>query len=260
MKTSNSSEGVFLASVTDLMTSLAVIFILLLISFVMDAQAKEADLRKTIEKSSEIQKVMVLNQELKKQLAQALAEKGYVTSDHPTDILALVFKAQGNNLQFEYNSADLQLPGQSYLRKFLRTLLEVLKREPFRENVEQIIVEGHTDSIADDEYNLELSQRRALEVLKFGLQNCGLSRSDREYFLDLTSVNGRGERGLLPPHSLAGGEDPEASRRVEFVIRFQSFENKVKNQSDHAEIKLNDENVMAGVTPAVPGRAVEHGI
>ena len=101
---------------------------------------------------------------------------------------------------FEVNGADLQ-PGTQV--ELLR-LVEFLKGNPDR----KVLIEGHTDSIGDSEYNLQLSLLRAELVQSFLVGN-GLP-ADR-----LTAI-GYGETRPEAPNDSATGR--QQNRRVEVVI------------------------------------------
>lgn len=72
----------------------------------------------------------------------------------------------------------------------------------------RIRIEGHTDSVGSDAYNLDLSERRARSVKRYLTRNFGVE-SDR-----LVTV-GRGEQE--PVDSNATAEGRQRNRRVEFV-------------------------------------------
>jgi len=229
------------------MTSLAVIFILLLVLLIAHYSRQIAVLKE------QIQRVQSVKEELKAELAR----KGYKPEDDPRDVLAIVYHAQSERLQFDVDKADIKESGQAFLKGFIPTLLDVLGEKNFLSNVESILIEGHTDSDGDDEHNLKLSQDRSFAVLKFGLNGCGLNPRRHEHFLYLTSISGRGERGLLPLGAKPGFEDKTRSRRVEFVIRLKSFE-------QHSDVRklLNEESrsgdgakVLPAPTRATPAPA-----
>lgn len=73
----------------------------------------------------------------------------------------------------------------------------------------EIIVIGHTDTVAKREYNDELSLRRAATVKRL-LVEVGIAE-------DRIAVQGRGERELLVP--TADGVDEPRNRRVEIRVR-----------------------------------------
>jgi chemotaxis protein MotB len=222
------------------MTSLAVIFILLLVLLIAHYSRQIAVLKE------QIQRVQSVKDELKSELEK----KGYKAEDDPRDVLAIVYHAQSEKLQFDVDKADMKEAGQTFLRDFIPRLVDVIGEKKFLTNVESILIEGHTDSDGDDEHNLKLSQDRSFAVLKFGLNGCGLNPRNREHFLYLTSISGRGKRGLLPLGARPGFENKTRSRRVEFVIRLKSFE-----QHADARSLLNEESKSGEGAKVVPGSA-----
>jgi outer membrane protein OmpA-like peptidoglycan-associated protein len=148
------------------------------------AQARDAD-RARIEAQSAQERAYQLEQELA-ELQARQTERGLVlTLD---DVL------------FEYDKAELK-PGA--LRK-LYPLVTFLKENPER----NILIEGHTDSIGSESYNLELSERRAEAVESFLLQN-GISS---------TRVITRGYGKSYPVASNSTEAGRQQNRRVEVVI------------------------------------------
>lgn len=77
-----------------------------------------------------------------------------------------------------------------------------------------IVVQGHTDAVGDDAYNLDLSRRRATAVADF-LTERGLDRGR-------LSVEGFGEKVPAVPNTRPdGGDDPagrQQNRRVEIAV------------------------------------------
>ncbi len=129
-------------------------------------------------------------------LDQLLAQTGPLTPETapilmPTDLL------------FDYNSSDLRPGAVASLEKLGR----LIRRNPnsrFR-------IEGHTDSFGSDEFNNELSLRRAMAVKEFLTTQMGLPADGIETF-------GFGKSRLIAP---AGGsiDAQQINRRVEIVIR-----------------------------------------
>ncbi len=224
-----STEPVFLSSITDLMTSLAVIFIMLLIFFIKKEYA-EAARAEAVSKQLDI--ALLSSRTLKEELKRRLAKAGYPAEDDPKDSLAIVYHASADSLQFDVDQTDLKWDGEAYLDKFIPVLVSVVTDDQIFPALRSILIEGHTDSDGDDEHNLRLSQGRAFSVLKYALNSCNLRPFQRERFLELTSINGRGERDLLPITSSAGSENKTQSRRVEFKIRVRSFEEKNREFSE----------------------------
>lgn len=100
---------------------------------------------------------------------------------------------------FEYNSDELTAEAKDNLKEFA----EALKDPSLAEH--QFRIEGHTDAVGSDDYNLRLSRRRADSVAKY-LEQHGVSRQRLKIF-------GLGKQNLLDPD----GTKP-INRRVEASI------------------------------------------
>jgi outer membrane protein OmpA-like peptidoglycan-associated protein len=101
---------------------------------------------------------------------------------------------------FETGKADLR-PGA--LRN-LYPLVTFLQKYPER----RVVIEGHTDNVGSDAYNLDLSQRRADAVRDFLLQN-GVKAAQM-------SMRGYGKASPVASNNTAGGR--QQNRRVELII------------------------------------------
>jgi outer membrane protein OmpA-like peptidoglycan-associated protein len=117
---------------------------------------------------------------------------------------------------FAFDSAELQ-PGD-----ILRKLVDLLKRNPRA----TFTIEGYTDSIGTDEYNLDLSQRRADNMKDYLVQALGIDPSH-------VDARGRGStKFVVSPRSIApnaGQAEFDAeiqrespNRRVEVTINTNS--------------------------------------
>ena len=108
---------------------------------------------------------------------------------------------------FEYNKANLTHDAQEKVTY----IAEVLER---RAGGRQVSVEGHTDAIGSEAYNLELSRRRAATVARDLAYN-GV-REDR------LRTQGFGEKYPVAPNTQGSGADNPSgrakNRRVEVVI------------------------------------------
>jgi len=101
---------------------------------------------------------------------------------------------------FEYDRAELK-PGAM---RNLSPLIAFLKDYPIR----TLLIEGYTDNIGSDSYNLDLSQRRAMAVRDFLVMN-GIS-ADR--------IIARGYGESYPVTSNTNEAGRQQNRRVEIVI------------------------------------------
>lgn len=105
-----------------------------------------------------------------------------------------------DNVHFDHNSADLNDGSDEALVTFARLLLA---------NPDiNVAVEGHTDSVGEDDFNLALSLRRA-ETVRDLLTDVGLDT-------DRINVIAHGEKSLLLRHALE--EERIKNRRVEFHL------------------------------------------
>ena len=214
----NSSFG---SALTDLMTSLAVIFILLLVIYLNHSYQE-------IYKGSAYRREKVM---------ETLISTDINATKDNNDPLSIVFTVEDNNLQFDTNKAIIKPNGQKYLDSFIPKLINNVCSSKNRNEIQAIQIIGYTDSEGNEEHNLKLSQDRALSVLKYGLNNTKLTQPQRECLLDLSSINGRGERDLIPLGSAPGKENKSLSRRVEFKIRVKSYEQIKQLQENTKSVK-----------------------
>jgi outer membrane protein OmpA-like peptidoglycan-associated protein len=127
---------------------------------------------------------------------------------------------------FDYNKATIK--EKSY--QLLNEVATVIKEY---DRIKKIEVQGHTDHAGSDEYNQELSQKRAKSVHEY-LVDQGVSA-------DRLSFKGYGESKPLVPLEEGQDDDDESeeaaakNRRVEFVILEQSEVKKVLLENEIPE-------------------------
>jgi len=100
------------------------------------------------------------------------------------------------------------------IKKYIQTLLF---DDNIRQYIDSITIEGHSDSDGTYLYNLALSQKRALEVMKF------LYESDKQnsaLYGRYISASGRSYSDMILNEF--GDEDKEASRRIEIKFRIKN--------------------------------------
>ncbi len=93
-------------------------------------------------------------------------------------------------------------------RKALEEIASVLERRP----EERVMVEGHTDDVGTEEYNMDLSRRRAMAAASFLVKECGIAP-------DRFAVLWFGESRPIAPNDVPEGR--ELNRRVELKGDFQ---------------------------------------
>lgn len=246
------------SSLTDLMTSLAVIFILLLVvslnsaqlgidetreklvTATQDVEETQAKLAAAEQHIEETQAQLAAAQErtetTRNQMLEALekalasfAKQGVKVESDPRDPLGLLVLVPEGLLEFALKRAEIPPGGREFLRAFMPRLASTACADTFKEEITSIVVEGHTDSSGSDELNLPLSQARSMAVIREILPILNAAEQDgqavrglRPCVVGLLSASGRGS--VEPIRDDAGHEVPERSRRVVFKIRVRSLE------------------------------------
>lgn len=128
--------------------------------------------------------------------AAALAAIGKVETNE--DEISVVLN---NDILFQYGKTDLSKNSKQTLDK----AVELLNQTPNR----RLVIEGHTDSAGSDEFNLELSEKRAKAVYDYMMKQ-GLNIKEVTY-------KGHGEARPIADNNTKEGR--QANRRVEFRIK-----------------------------------------
>ncbi len=128
------------------------------------------------------------------------------------------------SILFDYNKSTLKPSGKEFLAEFLPRYADVLLSPKYKENISEILIEGHTDTEGNYLFNLELSQKRALAVAEYCLGDNSDILSDKqlEEMRDLISATGRSYSN--PIYGEDGEIDMVASRRVEFLFQLKDEE------------------------------------
>jgi flagellar motor protein MotB len=204
-----SSSDSLNSSLTDLMTSLMVIFILLLLVFLHRTAGKN----------------IAVTDALLKALKTDLVPQGFNARDiqlDKKDRNAILVIVPDKLMNFEIGNSRLRPEGEQFLRSRIPKLAQVLCSEEYQRSIESIVVEGHSDAspyrgFAPEEsqnLNLKLSQDRSMEVVKNALTFLNEMPPKRACFLEKLSASGRGEQDLEGT--------AEDSRRVIFKIRVRA--------------------------------------
>ncbi|MBU1077058.1 MAG: gliding motility-associated C-terminal domain-containing protein [Spirochaetes bacterium] len=151
-----------------------------------------------------------MDYELELMVEDVLGNTQTVSKTLNVDILVIKtdygLKIRISNIEFEYNKAELR--GNAF--DILDRVIPKLEKYP----TYKVRIEGHTDNIGSEEYNLKLSEKRAKSVFDYCVEN-GIS-SDR------LSMKGMGfVRPVAPNSNPDGSDNPEGrakNRRVEFLL------------------------------------------
>jgi outer membrane protein OmpA-like peptidoglycan-associated protein len=205
MEEQSSSDHIS-SSLTDLMTSLMVIFILLLLVFIRSAGSRDK----------------AMTDLLLKTLREGFKSEGFnanTIKPDPRDPSAILVIVPERLMNFEIGRSALRPEGENFLKTYIPKLASVLCAPQIQPSVESIVVEGHTDRAGysgrtaeeNQNLNLKLSQDRSMEVVKNALSDLSMQSNERACFFEKLSASGRGEQDQQ--------DTPEESRRVILKIR-----------------------------------------
>lgn len=202
-------DNPFSMSIGDLMAGLLLIFMLLLSSTMLRLEEEKERELGPIEKQKQI----------KKELIQELMEKfkGKAEVDPQTGAIRIK-----DSVFFESDEFILQQSGKDFLNNFIPGYSSTLLSDRYRDQIAQIVIEGHTDNLRDYAYNLDLSLNRASSVVKYIFTYEFLDFPHKEEFRKLLSANGRSF--AEPRASNATSSGRAQNRRVEFKFRFKDWD------------------------------------
>ena len=203
----NDNGNIFWITMTDLMTGLVLVFIVLFFYTYLTGHVDKIQTELAQENASKS-----LQETLKKQ-----------DIDASIDPISGVVKISDLEL-FDVNSYKLSPKGKAYLDKFAPAYLDSLfSNEYLDKNIDKIIIQGHTDSqtfagkFSDDEQymkNMELSLNRAYEVANY-MTNTPYNKTNGNRLRKMIIVEGA---SFSTPVLVNGKEDYAKSRRVELKL------------------------------------------
>jgi outer membrane protein OmpA-like peptidoglycan-associated protein len=212
--------------ITDLMTSLAVIFILLLVVFASAPASRPLAGPTPAADPAPAPgppRTRPMAEPPPHPAARALAEltrMGLILEPQSGDPHLLRLLVPDTLLTFEFGRSDLTPAAD----RFLSEVMPVYARAvcgSLREQVAGVVIEGHTDDLGGDALNLRLSQERSFRVLVRGLEAIRAAGSaEHECFAALASASGRGKQDLV--YDTERRPDRPSSRRVVFKILLRS--------------------------------------
>lgn len=215
-KLEETNEGnIFWITMTDLMTGLVLVFIVLFVYAYLQGQYHKIEQNMAQESAN-------------KALQESLIDENIQATVDP---VSGVVKIQDLEL-FELSSYKLSEKGKAYLDKFAPAYLNSLfSNEYLDKNIDKIIIQGHTDSqtfagkYTDDEQymkNMELSLNRAYAVANY-MTNTSYNKENGNRLRKMILVEGA---SFSNPVMVNGKEDYDKSRRVELKLVFKNKDSK----------------------------------
>ncbi len=155
-----------------------------------------------------VQNLSLIRENLSKELQAKLDSN--ITIDQKTGSISLP-----SEVLFDKDSYMLKNEAKASLRKILSEYFNAIINDPkILSNIENIIIEGHTDSDGSYIYNLDLSQKRAYEVMNFIYTFYKDARLQK-----LLMASGR---SFSDPILVNGVEDKDKSRRIEIKFSIKN--------------------------------------
>jgi outer membrane protein OmpA-like peptidoglycan-associated protein len=216
----------FWVSYTDLMSGLLIIFALVLMvamfnmqSNYEESEAAIAEKEEVLKKQNEmIEELVGVKANIIRELVKAFKDSNLnMEVDQQTGAIRF-----SGGVFFETNSSEVSPTGEHYLQQFIPQYIGILLSDQFRDEISQIIVEGHTDKKGGYLFNLKLSQDRALSVVQKIYDPKFPDFTHRKELEGIITANGRSFS--MPIYNSKGQINPDKSRRVEFKFRLKDDE------------------------------------
>ena len=209
-------------SISDLMSGLMMVFMLISVMYMIQVQNEQK------KQDEMIQEYAIVKQDIYDALLKEFESdlpKWNARIDKKT--LAITFVEP--DVLFDVGSSALTPKFQNILNDFFPRYLSILQRDEFKNSIEEIRIEGHTDpywkgaQTRKEEYmqNMDLSQQRTRSVLLYALTQL-VPDKDLEWVISKITAN-----GLSSSQPVKNDNDTinaEASRRVEFRVRTNADE------------------------------------
>jgi outer membrane protein OmpA-like peptidoglycan-associated protein len=208
-------------SLSDMMTGLMLIFLLIAVLTISQVVAQEN------ERQQMITEYDLSKEEIYSDLEEAFGGK---KDEWGIEIARdLSIKFQNPDLLFDTDDSNLKDNYRQILDEFIPKYLSIVNKDEYKNRIREVRIEGHTAEVspATPTYmsTISLSQNRANSVLAYMLENeyyLSLSEEDKAKLLFWFTANGLGKGRTLDANGEytyeSGGSISPTSRRVEFRI------------------------------------------
>ena len=223
---------------SDLMTGLMMIFMLVAIIFMVqierEAKTSEQRAQKATQQATQIRSIASVYNAMRDQLYRDLQVE--FSNDFPKwgaqlfPDLSLQFRFKEPDVLFDNRDDRIKPRFKEILTDFFPRYLKVLTGEKYKNSIEEIRIEGHTSSLWNDRVtsdqayflNMALSQSRTRSVLEYALS---VIRNEDQKAWARVRLTANGLSSSKPILQEGGTtENYDASRRVEFRVRTNADE------------------------------------
>ena len=203
--------------ISDLMSVLMMVFLLIAVSYMLKVYLEKEKIQEVAVTYNKLQNKLYddLNLEFEEDLKRWNAE---------IDKASLSVRFKSPDILFNMGSASLKPEFKNILADFFPRFIAILHKDDYRNDIDEIRIEGHTSSYwraetTEDKayiYNMKLSQNRTRNVLEYVLRNESNENLAKWIRLNVTA-NGLSSSKLI--YNDDGTQNRELSRRVEFRVK-----------------------------------------
>ena len=225
-QTPQQSEEEQWISLSDLMTGLMLIFMLIAVAYMV---MHESEMQRKETERFKLKQVAEIYDQVRRELYEELmTEFGKDLPVWDAEITQdLAFRFKNPDILFTTGEHELKPQFQDILSDFFPRYARIITAPKYEGTITEVRIEGHTSSLwssrrsTEEAYflNMELSQSRTRSALRFVL---GLPeiQSNLDWLRKHLTANGLSSSQLIKHDD--GSEDIERSQRVEFHIRTNS--------------------------------------
>lgn len=215
---SGEGENPFSFSIGDLMAGVLFIFVLLLASTMLDIQEKAERDAEIAGRYNNIKSDIYFD--IAKEFKDDLAQWNAVVDKNDLSIRFSLDESGAKVSYFDSGRPEVKKEFKDVLDEFFPKYLAIIANPKYRDSIEEIRIEGHTDSNGSYMLNVGLSQDRARNVLDYCLRMAGEDPALKE-MMDWAQykITANGLSYSHPILNRDGSENKDLSRRVEFKVR-----------------------------------------
>lgn len=219
------TDGKYWVSISDMMSGLMMVFLFISIAYMINV-VKERDT---------IKEIAITYNRLQNDLYDDLYNEfkdDLKKWNALIDRQSLSVRFESPDVLFEKGSYQLKNEFKIILDDFFPRYVAILTSNKYKDDIEEIRIEGHTSSewridVPEDLayfYNMQLSQDRTRSVLEYVMNLTNVSGS-KDWLKQYLTANGLSSSKLI---IVDGKENKDKSRRVEFRVKTNSEKRIVK--------------------------------
>ena len=215
---SGENENPFSFSIGDLMAGVLFIFVLLLASSMLEIQEKAERDAEIASRYNNIKSDIYFD--IAKEFKDDLSQWNAVVDENDLSIRFSLDESGAKVSYFDSGRPDVKQEFKNVLDEFFPKYLSIIANPNYRDSIEEIRIEGHTDSNGGYMLNVGLSQERAKNVLDYCLNMAGKDPDLKEMMeWAQYKITANGLSYSHPILNADGSENKDLSRRVEFKVR-----------------------------------------